>query len=635
MDELRLKESSSLAGDEFNYDYAITDENNNVIFGILNDKIIALDLKKIGQLEISVTKLESSFDYLSQSVSNAGTSIDEIKQIINFNENTGIALVEKGNLSQDVILLSAVTDEYGNMLESWTDEGEKIQTTPLILLEDITIEKNIFGSNWNYDFAVVDHNNNVAFGVVNGDVVGSVVATEKQTVDNNIFLSLNTKTSIHLVPCRNVFDWNHLITYGQSLSTGQESWPRLSKTSLYGNMMIGDSVRPKGGTNFIPYGEEFVLKPHIATVADGGLLSDIEVADLPRGNQSNGETVSEGWANMAKFLHNDHLLKANDERVFISSNNGLGGKLISELSKGSSTGIYNRNIDCITKIKKLSENEGKTYGVTGLLWMQGEYDYLDKPGGAASREAYLHLLTKLREDLCLDIKSITGQPREPAFFVYQPGPQYVRDSHKLGVGMALWDITNQHNNAYMVGPVYPVTDKGGHLDANGQRWYGNQVAKVYHRVVTLGQDWKPLSPIKITTKKNKITIQYYVPEPPLRFGKPYKNSNAIDLKNKGFYVTDDSGKIAITGVDISNSTKITITIAREIIGEGKIWYANQQENAGFGNIMDSDTFLAHDKYQYEENVGFYPEANITELLNKPYPLNNWSISFCLPVNWEL
>ena len=59
--------------------------------------------------------------------------------------------------------------------------------------------------------------------------------------------------------------YEHIIIYGQSLSTGQQSWPPLSTTAVPNNYMIGNQV-------WINYGNtsKATLNPLISTLALDG-----------------------------------------------------------------------------------------------------------------------------------------------------------------------------------------------------------------------------------------------------------------------------------------------------------------------------------------------------------------------------
>ncbi len=87
---------------------------------------------------------------------------------------------------------------------------------------------------------------------------------------------------------------NHVIAYGQSLSTGWEGWPALSLTPRGDLLMLGRSVRPasESAPGFEPVGGPS-LHPLAATVQDnpgGTLLNAEQVAGLPEGSVALGET---------------------------------------------------------------------------------------------------------------------------------------------------------------------------------------------------------------------------------------------------------------------------------------------------------------------------------------------------------
>ncbi len=52
--------------------------------------------------------------------------------------------------------------------------------------------------------------------------------------------------------------------------------------------------------------------------------------------------------------------------------------------------------------------------------------------------------------------------------------------------MAQWEASVEIPGLFLAAPCYPVTDKGGHLDANGYRWLGAQFGKAMHAVLDLG-----------------------------------------------------------------------------------------------------------------------------------------------------
>ncbi|HDW3814560.1 TPA: hypothetical protein RMS01_005669, partial [Klebsiella pneumoniae] len=117
---------------------------------------------------------------------------------------------------------------------------------------------------------------------------------------------------------------------------------------------------------------------------------------------------------------------------------------------------------------------------------------------------------------------------------YQTGAGYTVDTQDLAIGMAQIDMADTVPGCWMATPVYPVTDKNGHLDPNGYRWAGMQFGKVLHRILDRGMDWKPLKPIKAVRYSDKeIIVSFLTPSPPLQFKESYVVNISTQYPNKG------------------------------------------------------------------------------------------------------
>lgn len=433
---------------------------------------------------------------------------------------------------------------------------------------------------------------------------------------------------------RPVFGLNHFLMYGQSLSEGQEAWPALSTTQRYDNLMLGNSVHPTSGTNttWTPIGGA-VLNPLVATVRDGasGLLDAAGQAALAPGAANLGETPVEAAVNfMRKAWLDARSLTADPNRRFLASACGVSGMTIEQLSKGASPELFNRLRTCATAAKAAATAAGLTYGVPAVLYLQGENNYDASYGGATSKAAYKTLLLQLVADIRTDIQgTIAAQTRPFAFITYQTGAGYTRDADALSVGMAQWELSEEQPNWHLACPVYPVVDKGGHLDPNGSRWIGAQLGKVLHRVLVLGQRWRPLCPVKITSRAREILVEFHVPQPPLVFDAGYVSNTATLFTNKGFTVLNSSNvAVTIASVEIVADAVVKITLAADPPAGGvTVRYAGQATYSGNGNLRDSDPTIADERYLYTAGNGQYASANIPALIDKPYPLHNWCIAF--------
>lgn len=431
---------------------------------------------------------------------------------------------------------------------------------------------------------------------------------------------------------------NHLLIYSQSLGTQQEGWPALSKepTEDYDNLMLGDSVRPKSRTSaeFIPVGEA-VLKPLKAVVQSGdgsAILTDEQVAALAPGSGNEGE----GGVALGNFLRKlwlqKNCLERDPARRFVVSSTGVNGRTIEELSKGASPELYQRPLQAVRQVKNIADGLSVSYSIGAIIWLQGEWNYNGTRGGVQTKDEYKAKLEKLYNDMLRDMATgIAGQKSPPAIFMYQTGATYSSDKYDLAIGMAQWEFCKEHPNAYLVTPVYDKPDKGGHLTGNGYRMQDMQFAKVIHRVLNEGQGWEALGPIRIIRIGRVVYVLYHVPSPPLQFRPSYVGRIPTMYADKGFRVTDSAGTVPIESVEIAADTIIKITLAAVPVGEAKLWYGDKTAHNGNGNVFDSDTFASLANYEYQAGSGQYADENIADLVGKPYPLNNPSVQFCVPI----
>jgi len=502
---------------------------------------------------------------------------------------------------------------------------------------DFSIESDMAGA-----LSIVDEEGFVGMrvandGGMNGSSSGGSTFNEiAERNARNLAYSAIVRSEFNSEVQRPVCKYNHFITYGQSLSTGVEGWPALSKTPKYDNLMYGDSPRPNSlsGPGFTPVGTASLkaLKAVTQSPAGTAVMSDLDVAALAPGSGNGGESPDVGALNYARKMFLQHMGLASDlTRQFVSSNCGVSGRTIEALSKGASPELYLRATQAAQAVKGIAEAQGATYCVPAIVFLQGEYNYTPDYGGVTDKDGYKALLRKLRNDMVADIcNGIAGQSAPPAFITYQTGGPYTRDENDMAIGQAQLELSQEEQNWYLATPTYPYTDKWSHLDSNGYRWVGQQIGKVFHRVVTLGQGWRPLSPRQITAKAREVLIDFHVPYPPLVFDRPYVRGDTVDYPSRGFKVIDEQGLVAIGSVEIASDTIVRINLARDTIGAVKVQYADKEVHNGNGCLRDSDPAIASDLYEYSVGTGQYETANVAALVGKPYPLFNWCVAFSLP-----
>ncbi|HBQ7467675.1 TPA: hypothetical protein L8Q84_005387, partial [Klebsiella pneumoniae] len=580
---------------------------------------VAGTLTATGRRMPSQAAIQAVLDYISSLIA----TDDADSPLLTLNDEAGFRLAAFG---LNAIQSNAMTAEYDEFIDGFVfrdSVGFVIQQigTPLLssvdsvqpVVEQQRLVTEAFSAESDADISGFVFRDSVGFVLMN--LNGEQSDQSNDGVDDisrrnaaNLAAAAAARDEINTRIARPVYDYNILITDGQSLSNGNEGWAALSKDirATLNINMLGDSVRPKNenGSTFTPLnGAE--IRPARAVVQDliappdgGNLMTDEAVAALPRGANNFGETVDIGAMWMWREMQLQFRGLATDERKIVAVNCGVGGQIIEHLSKGHSWGFYNRIISAVTQIKAIADTEGKTCGVVGFLYLGNEYNYDSTKGGATDRAEYRALLRKLIDDVITDTTAITGQTEPPLTVLYQTSGSWTRDSTNMSIGEAQLDICAADANVMMASPAYAVTDKGGHLDANGYRWLGMQFGKVLHRAIDRRQNWRPLQPLSVTLSGTFLRADFLVWSPPLQFRSCYVGSSPTTYAAKGFRVTDDAGDVPVTRVEIVADTVVDITLGRETTGDVYLWYASQTGSNGNGNLFDSDTTVAVANYEF-------------------------------------
>ncbi|GHU67570.1 hypothetical protein FACS189413_02580 [Bacteroidia bacterium] len=419
-------------------------------------------------------------------------------------------------------------------------------------------------------------------------------------------------------------DYQHFIIYGQSLSVGYQAYQSLSLTNVPGNYMIGSQVWANYGNTALN-----VLNPLVST----SVTNSAAIAECP-------VTTAVNHIRLKQALESPEI----DNR-FIATSVGMGGKTVDELSKGNASNLYNTYKSALKSAYGIAVRSGSTINCPAIFWMQGENDYTV---AVTPKDEYRDALVQLKSDMQNDVVTKYGQAESPLFYTYQVGAQYTRGESQAG--MAQLEASNELDDMICVGPVYPVTDVGGHLDANGYRWYGEMIGKVYYKTKVLGEDFKPLQPKVLSrdaSDAKKIRIQYIVPKLPLVF-----DTNTLkEVNNYGFVVYHNGSKQTISSVEIVDDTVI-LTCAANLTGEITVEYAGTNATGGngrgHGNLRDSDDEKGFFNYidpnlkneneeyvypHYDTLASYTPasgEPKDTDgnvIYNQPYPLYNFSAAF--------
>lgn len=484
---------------------------------------------------------------------------------------------------------------------------------------------------------------------VEGNLIDRVSELEEElsNIDNGInnsnsssYISYSGITTYQ----RPTKDINHFIIYGQSLSTGQQTCPELSRLNYRGNLMIGQYEWVSGvGSNTR---DSLSQLKAVSTKGE-------EYIPTGTDDQTNGETPNINFANAAKRLLDDYLLDVVDRKILATSC-GQGGRSIELLSKNcpnNSGALYTNFVTALTTAKSLAEGEGKTLCCSAIIWMQGEYNAnsfenqgweSDTPATNNKDDYKAYLLggftsddvshNGLINDMIEDVKVQYKQEDTPLVLSSQIGPGFNR-SFDNPIDMALLEANNENNNFIVVAPSYCVTDRGAHLDSNGSRWLGEYYAKVWYKKVILSLNWKPLQPNKIEKGDNYLLITFDVPEPPLVFD----TKLVRERDDYGFKVKDGGVEKTIQSVEIVGTDTIKIICTSQFTGDVEIAYATQ--GVMYGNLRDSDNWKSFETYKDLDTIvenpkgvsykpSFEPTDNKGEVIyNKNYPCYNWCLRF--------
>ena len=434
---------------------------------------------------------------------------------------------------------------------------------------------------------------------------------------------------------RPVFGINHILAYGQSLASGWEGVPALSRGARHDSLMLGRSVRAGGeeaSPDWQPLGGA-VLRPLVATEqrADGKLLDDAARAGATPGPVEAepgaivlGETVLE-----EALGHLRGRMLAADPAAglhkLLGSCCAVGGRGIEQLSRGAEPELFARLRACASAARATARGWGKTYGIPAVLLLQGENNSWGLDGATSDRDAYGALFARLIRDIATDVAAgIAGQAAPPAFVTYQTGGAYASDD--MAVPQAQLDVALGTAGVFLAAPVYPLPDRPtGHLRADGYRWLGAQFGKVLASLFVDRRPWRPLHPIRAARDGDQVHVGFHVPVPPLVFGCPFIGARRMAVPDQGFSGLDAAGMVPVQTVAMTAAERVSLRLGRALTGAARLRYADRAHR-GRGALHDSDARVAE--------VGFAGadlDAAEPGLLGTPYPLMNWCVGFDIAI----
>jgi len=257
-------------------------------------------------------------------------------------------------------------------------------------------------------------------------------------------------------------------------------------------------------------------------------------------------------------------------------NVGHNGQPYSVIKKGGSGPSYAGSMSELAEMNTKLVALGYTVIVAGIILIHGESDL----GNASYGPTYL---PELQSDYDTDCKAITGQTEDVPLYVSMPSAAWPTSASSYN------DIHEQeltaHNGTTIVcvGPKAPDTSgyyiaSDIHLSPAGTRAMGRQIATAIMEHRAGGYDpLQPLTCVKTGASTVDVTFQG-TDSGALQLDSTYWDSNhstaLTEWQNgKGFELSDNTGRLTITGVSIAGNV-VTVTTSATIGTSPVVSYAH-------------------------------------------------------------
>jgi hypothetical protein len=310
-------------------------------------------------------------------------------------------------------------------------------------------------------------------------------------------------------------DINHVLSTGQSLSTGANGVPALTRTQPFHNVMFGTGVMA---------GSEMLVR--FVPLVEGGQ-----------------ETMSSAFANLATGVDHEILVSAH----------GVNGAPYWAIKRG--TKPYAIGLAQMRAAREVARANNQSYVVRAVTTVHGESDHV-----IANRNYESDLLA-WQADYERDARALTGQTEPVPMFETQTS-SWTRYGTTTSVipGLQLSAHVDSSGKIVLVGPKYHLSYSGDgiHLTSEGYRHMGEDYAKAYRRVVIEGGAWEPVRPKSVTRAGDVVTATFFVPSPPLALD----TTLVTNPGDYGFEYVDETGatpKIASVSVTAPDTVAITLS----------------------------------------------------------------------------
>lgn len=371
----------------------------------------------------------------------------------------------------------------------------------------------------------------------------------KVTEDGGLEAAIYEQPELDVEPA----DIYHIITYGQSLSCGFDSFPVQSNVQKYDSLMFNTGVI-------------YDMADNMDAITDFSPLIEQQY-------NSQGETpcsgISEGLVeSFVKYTG----MKRRGFQLLLSAC-GVGGAGITALMQEDT---IQRVYNVISKGKSIAAKKGKTYKVLAVLWMQGE---ANASSYDADNTSYKNNLKQILQNINSYAKSVTGQEMDVANFTYLP---CTNANPALAINELCQD---SETNLTCCGAIYREKQNKIHLLGSSSYSYGYRCGVAIFNKVFLGKAIKNVYPLRHYVSGNIVYITFAADRYPIQLSNyllRWKQTSltddvsiadggnnvdfVTDKSNYGVSIKNSEGNEIVTGVSVTRYDTIKIVCSESPIG---------------------------------------------------------------------
>jgi hypothetical protein len=372
-------------------------------------------------------------------------------------------------------------------------------------------------------------------------------------------------------------DIKGIISYGQSLALGTDpnGSSVITSSAVTGQYMFNGGIRPVYDRATVTNVNDTIWPAMIGSFAT--LQSAMSAFD----SVTIGETFCPGMG-----------LRMTSTGLFSAT--GRGAFTIAQLSRTAANHFPN-TVAVVNRARDICDANGYTYTPAIVDWKHGEAD----AAASTTKAAYKTALSTLRQDLenhfDFNNRANVGTLK------------MMIDQQAYGGSTGTWadiavaaiELHRAGGGFYCIGPTYPWTftaNNDVHMTEQTYRNYGEKRGLVAQKLID-GTGWNPCYITGVSRSTTTITVNVYVPSPPL----VVDTTLVASVANKGFAYSGAT----ITAVNITddgtgdNAGVIEITINASAGGTLSVAYGNNTTPDRIGptegprsNIRDSDSAVS-------------------------------------------